>query len=324
MRGILSLLIILIMVIVAVKVYSQPDYPEATWNPADPGNYLSSNRGREDVRWFIIHVAEGSYGGTINWFKNPKARVSAHFVINEAGTHLTQMVRIKDIAWHAGNSLYNRYSVGIEIAGYVGSTIWPDTLYKNLAKLAVWLHENYNVALVWVEDVAPPSPLQSSGIIGHIQVPDPSNPRVGGGRSHHTDPGSTFNWIKFMNYVRELYTSLHGLERLNVTIKIVSLSGSPISGITVRIEGEGESYLLHTDSEGRINLKLNPGEYRVRIEKDGVKYDERRMYVVSDAEVCIALPVESGAASSSTLVLTFLLFLAVFIFAYLITGMLNR
>ena len=52
----------------------------------------------------VIHdfgtLGKDTYEGTLAWFQNPKAVVSAHFVIS--GKNIVQMVSLKDRAYHAG------------------------------------------------------------------------------------------------------------------------------------------------------------------------------------------------------------------------------
>jgi N-acetyl-anhydromuramyl-L-alanine amidase AmpD len=98
---------------------SRTNYWRAVWRPAHRGNYTDANRGAPTIDFIVIHIAQGSYSGTINWFKDPRAEVSAHYVVGRRG-HVAQCVRNKDIAWHAGDWHYNRKSIGIEHAGYAG------------------------------------------------------------------------------------------------------------------------------------------------------------------------------------------------------------
>ena len=57
---------------------------------------------------------------TISWFKDPKSKVSAHFVVARDGS-VTQMVPCDRAAWHAGKSSWkgrascNNFAIGIEI-----------------------------------------------------------------------------------------------------------------------------------------------------------------------------------------------------------------
>ena len=56
---------------------------------------------------------------SIKRLKNPKYKVSCHYLINRKG--ITQMVKDKNIAWHAGKSRWkkfknlNKNSIGIEL-----------------------------------------------------------------------------------------------------------------------------------------------------------------------------------------------------------------
>ena len=57
---------------------------------------------------------------SINRLKNPRAKVSCHYLVNRKG-EVIQMVKDKNIAWHAGKSKWkkfkdlNNFSIGIEL-----------------------------------------------------------------------------------------------------------------------------------------------------------------------------------------------------------------
>lgn len=51
---------------------------------ANPNNYWNS-RGGTQIQLIVIHVESGSEQGTISWFANPQAHVSAHYSISKAG-----------------------------------------------------------------------------------------------------------------------------------------------------------------------------------------------------------------------------------------------
>ena len=57
--------------------------------------------GMRQIRGLVIHSMDGTYQGSIAWFKNPWAKASAHYLISESG-EITQMVKDVDEAWHAG------------------------------------------------------------------------------------------------------------------------------------------------------------------------------------------------------------------------------
>ncbi|WP_188189324.1 golvesin C-terminal-like domain-containing protein [Nonomuraea sp. SYSU D8015] len=160
---------------------ASPDYPPAAWVPAYSGNYRVANRESDyNIDRVVIHVTQGSYAGTISWFQNPSANVSAHYVIKSSNGAITQMVRDKDVAWHAGNSTYNNRSIGIEHEGWVDDASWfTDAMYRASAALTKHLCDKYGI------------PKTRTGIIGHNEVPGAT----------HTDPGRHWNWTTFMNYV---------------------------------------------------------------------------------------------------------------------------
>jgi N-acetylmuramoyl-L-alanine amidase len=119
------------------------DYGRALWRPAYRGNYTQANRGARWIKYLVIHIAQGSYSGTIDWFQNPRANVSAHYVVGRKGK-IAQCVHNEDIAWHAGNWRFNRRSIGIEHAGYA-SERWWDRKYHSSAKLAAYLCRRFNI-----------------------------------------------------------------------------------------------------------------------------------------------------------------------------------
>lgn len=89
----------------------------------------------------VLHFTLGAYRGAVEWLKNPNRpnRSSAHYVIGRNEGEIVQLVKLADIAWHAGvisnpNDRAkqvmkknmdgswvnpNQYSIGIELAaGY--------------------------------------------------------------------------------------------------------------------------------------------------------------------------------------------------------------
>lgn len=167
-----------VVMAVCAATASAAEKPPTTWNPAYSGNYstVSYNRGITHV---IIHTVEGSYQGCISWFKNPAAKVSAHYVVAYSGA-ITQMVKDKDRAWHAGSSYYNEHSIGIEHEGYASKNYWTDAQYKKSAALTRWICLTYGI------------PMTRQRILGHNEV-----------SSYKSDPGSYFNWNYYMSLVKQ-------------------------------------------------------------------------------------------------------------------------
>ena len=81
--------------------------------PAANGNFQHGNFPDKPEK-AVIHdfgtAGKDTYTGTIAWFKNPASETSAHFVIS--GKRITQMVSLKDRAYHAGSK--GNGFVGIE------------------------------------------------------------------------------------------------------------------------------------------------------------------------------------------------------------------
>jgi hypothetical protein len=162
------------------------DYPQAVWRPAASCNHTDSNRETSyDVRRIVIHVAEGSYSGTLSWFENCAAQASAHYVVSREG-RVAQCVRNEDIAWHAGWWDTNTHSIGIEHAGFIDNPDWfTRSMYRASAKLSAWCCKEHKI------------PIDRKHIIGHSEVPGCSS-GSGGGVDCHTDPGPYWNWKMYM------------------------------------------------------------------------------------------------------------------------------
>ncbi|HCT78140.1 MAG TPA: N-acetylmuramyl-L-alanine amidase [Micromonosporaceae bacterium] len=157
------------------------DYGPATWIPAHSANYTVANReSSHNINYVVIHTTQGSYNGTISWFQNPAAQVSAHYVVKSSNGAVTQMVREKDIGWHAGNWTYNTQSIGIEHEGWVEQDGWyTEAMYQSSAAIVRSVCAKYGI------------PKDRAHIIGHNQVPGAT----------HTDPGPRWNWTHFMSLV---------------------------------------------------------------------------------------------------------------------------
>ena len=139
----------------------------------------------------IVHYTGSmSTEGTLSWFDNPHAKVSAHYVISRSG-RVYQYENWRTVLWHAGKSEWNgrsslnRTSIGIELVG----TYHSGFEVKQMGALSAVLRELYKE-------------LPIKYVLGHEQVSP--------GRK--TDPGPNFNWT----YLRAQAESDHvpGLERV--------------------------------------------------------------------------------------------------------------
>ena len=101
-----------------------------------------SSRNGERIRRVVMHyTTDSKVTGTIEWFRNPESRVSAHYVIARNGD-LYQMVRDSDKAWHARGA--NADSIGIEHSAARGETLSAPQAATSAA-LVRWLLSEYKL-----------------------------------------------------------------------------------------------------------------------------------------------------------------------------------
>lgn len=72
-------------------------------------------------RFVVMHFTAGrSAESSVDWFRNPQAKASAHVVVGRNG-NVTQLVPFNTVAWHAGVSAWdginglNSCSIGVEL-----------------------------------------------------------------------------------------------------------------------------------------------------------------------------------------------------------------
>jgi N-acetyl-anhydromuramyl-L-alanine amidase AmpD len=168
------------------------DYGPAIWDPAATCNY---GVGRSaTVTHVAEHIAQGSYAGTISWFKNCSASVSAHYVVRSSDGQVTQMVRESDTAWHVAS--HNSYSIGIEHEGYADNCAWYTTAMYNGSSLltrdiadshGIPRTATYDASLGWDTELPQSSVFK---IKGHTNFP-----------TTKTCPGACFDWPRFRGLV---------------------------------------------------------------------------------------------------------------------------
>lgn len=167
----------------------EPEYPlAAAFIPADSSNYTAN--GIVSYDYVVVHTMQGYYAGSISWFQNPAANVSAHYCMRSEDGEVTQMVRNQDRAWHVGNS--NSVALGIEHEGFVDDASWYTwETYLSSARLARWLCETYDI------------PVDRDHIVGHVELPNQT----------HTDPGPLWNWDLYMALVHDVVPTgeIHGV-----------------------------------------------------------------------------------------------------------------
>lgn len=155
-----------------------------------------NSRSGAAVELVVIHTCEGTYSGCWGWLANGASGVSAHYVVNDAGTEVRQLVDENDRAWHisanydcANNSNQecglngksgNTISVGIEHAGYASQSSWNAGLISRSAELTCGITQRHGI------------PRDSYHVVGHGQL-QPWN---------RTDPGANWPWTSYLDQVR--------------------------------------------------------------------------------------------------------------------------
>jgi N-acetyl-anhydromuramyl-L-alanine amidase AmpD len=168
------------------------DYAPAIWNAAATCNYAA---GRSSAVTHVAeHIAQGSYAGTISWFQNCAASVSAHYVVRSSDGQVTQMVSESNTAWHVAS--HNSYSIGIEHEGYAENCAWYTTaMYNGSSALTRDIADSYGIprtatydaSLGWDTELPQSSPFK---IKGHTNFP-----------TTKTCPGACFDWPRFRSLV---------------------------------------------------------------------------------------------------------------------------
>ncbi|MDN5782678.1 MAG: N-acetylmuramoyl-L-alanine amidase, partial [Luteimonas sp.] len=165
------------------------DFPGALW--ATSPNYNS--RSGTAVREVAIHTMQGSYAGSISWFKNPNSQVSAHYLIRSSDGQVTQMVRESQRAWHVGS--HNSHSIGIEHEGYISNPDWyTSAMYSKSAAITRQACGRYaGIVCTRAMKSYTSSKLSDTSydILGHQNLTDNS----------HTDPGKYWNWSKYYGLI---------------------------------------------------------------------------------------------------------------------------
>ena len=171
-----------------------PDYAASIWRPSP--NYNARPAGDiGKVGMVIIHSCEGSYTSCWSWLTNSAAQASAHYVVNESGSEISQLVRESDRAWHIAatydcslNSSVecwrngyssNHFTVGIEHGGFASQTSWPVGQIDASARLSCDISKAHGIARDRFHFVA------------HGQL-QPYN---------RTDPGPNWPWTDYMNRI---------------------------------------------------------------------------------------------------------------------------
>jgi len=143
-------------------------------------NFSKTARPKKNIKFVIMHyTGMQSEIESIRRLRNPKFNVSCHYLINRKGKTI-QMVKDKNIAWHAGKSKWKNYknlnknSIGIELVNR-GHKIKYENFtkiqIKKLIQLCLILKKKYKI--------------KKNCILGHSDVAP----------LRKIDPGEKFPWL---------------------------------------------------------------------------------------------------------------------------------
>jgi len=145
----------------------EPDFFESKQTPSITLYDTPNKRvypGARDIKYLIIHSTGGTAASTIEWFKNPEAKASSHYLVDKKG-NVYQFAKDNDITWHAGVSQWgseiglNARSIGIELENLnTGSDKYTDIQISVALGLSVSLIQKYSIPMDFVLrhlDIAP-------------------------------------------------------------------------------------------------------------------------------------------------------------------------
>lgn len=179
-----------------IRLALAPDYAVTgtIWRPSPNfGARPTGDIGK--VGMVIIHTCESGYSGCWSWLTNTESGVSAHYVVNESGSEISQLVRESDRAWHIGANYdcvnnsnvecwrngysANHFTVGIEHGGYASQTTFPAGQLDASARLSCDISKGHAI------------PRDRYHFVGHGQL-QPYN---------RTDPGPNWPWTDYLNRI---------------------------------------------------------------------------------------------------------------------------
>lgn len=134
----------------------------ADWRPlgyTDQGIPINHWVGHNQPRLLIVHIMQGSLGGTDAWFRDPGTQASAHFGVGRKGK-IIQWLDTADRAWHAVDA--NGYSIGVEHEGFSGEPL-SDNQIETTGHLYAWLTLMYPDIELWINT----RPFSGSGLSWH-------------------------------------------------------------------------------------------------------------------------------------------------------------
>ncbi|CAN5737979.1 hypothetical protein BH23GEM6_BH23GEM6_07070 [soil metagenome] len=173
---------------------SSSDYTTAVWRPSPNFNSRpATDIGR--IAMIIIHSCEGGYTGCWSWLANPVSGVSAHYVVKEDGSEISQLVTEASRGWHIGSTYNcqlnngvdcwrngfsnNHFTIGVEHGGYASQSSWPRAQIEASARLVCDVTRRQGITR------------DNIRIVSHAQL-QPHN---------RTDPGANWPWSTYLELI---------------------------------------------------------------------------------------------------------------------------
>ena len=216
-------------------------------------NFSKKKRSKKAIKFVIIHyTGMQSEIESIKRLKNPKFKVSCHYLVNRKGT-IIQMVEDKKIAWHAGKSKWNKYkdlnknSLGIELVNKgesLGYQNFTKKQVKNLIALCKKLKKKYEI--------------RKENFLGHSDIAP----------LRKIDPGKKFPWKKLSKQnlgkwykIRKLKVTSNNKKLENLFFKNLKKLGFRYFNIKVRKSSDKkiitafQQHYLPNNVTGKIDQK---------------------------------------------------------------------
>lgn len=253
-------------------VVASPNYPRPARFGARTGDSSTvwtaspnySSRSGYAVDYIIIHTCEGSYSGCWGWLTNSSSGVSAHYVVNDDGSEVRQLVDEEQKAWHIsanydcgyndgvdcsrnGTSM-NLVTVGIEHAGYASQTSWDAGLMARSAEITCGVATRHGV------------PIDDQHILGHGQM-QPWN---------RDDPGASWPWSAYIDAVAKACGS-SGSSSSGSSGSSSSGSGSSSSGSSSSGSGSSSGSITATQKQFVVdsnNASNDASAYGIEVSSD--------------------------------------------------------
>ncbi|KFE68165.1 N-acetylmuramoyl-L-alanine amidase [Hyalangium minutum] len=169
-----------------------PDYANSIWRPSPNYNARPATPG---IKMIVIHTCEGSYSSCWSWLVNTASGVSAHYVVNESGSEISQLVAEVDRGWHVGATYdkslnggmepdlqglsVNHFAVGIEHGGFASQTSFPAGQIDASAALSCDIARDRGI------------PRDQYHIVAHGKLQPASR----------TDPGPNWPWSTYLSKI---------------------------------------------------------------------------------------------------------------------------